>query len=159
MGSRLLILCLMIALFSCSEKPGYHDYADLDRYWLNTDTIRFKVPVHDTVSAYAVWMEIRCSSEYDWSRFFSGYEIRDSVGHQLDSGLVNAMLFDPVSGEPKGKGGIGDLYELQVMIKEHYKFPHQGMYTVLFWQMMRMDSLRGIPNVGLRVEPEKASAQ
>jgi len=152
---RIGLTALFFALigFSCSEKPGYHNYADIHDYWISTDTMRFDVPVKDTVSEHSFWMEVRCSSDYEWSRFFSGYEIRDSVGHQLDSGLINAILFDPVTGVPRGKGGIGDLYENQVLFKQQYRFPYRGTFSVLFWQMMRRDSLEGIRNVGLRMEP------
>lgn len=159
MIQRLLIGCMLIFLAGCEEKPGYHDYADLKKFWLNTDTIRFQIPVKDTVSVYSVSMEIRCSVDYQWSRFFSGYEIRDSLGHQLDSGMVNAVLFDPVTGTPKGKGGIGDLYENQVRIRDDFRFPYRGQFTVAIWQMMRRDSLEGITNVGLRIEPKNTSAQ
>lgn len=150
---RLAALIVAIMVFSCNERPGFHDYADIQDHWLNTDTLRFYVPVKDSLIENSVWMEIRCSSDYEWSRFFSGYEIRDSVGHQLDSGLLNIVLFDPVTGVPKGKGGIGDLYENKILIKERYRFPYRGTYSVLFWQMMRRDSVEGIRNVGLRLEP------
>lgn len=153
MQIRLAALFATILSFSCSEKPGYHDYVDIRDHWLNTDTISFDVPVKDTVNENSIWIEIRCSSDYEWSRFFSGYEIRDSVGHQLDSGLINAVLFDPVTGVPTGKGGIGDLYENKILFKNNYRFPYPGTYSFLFWQMMRRDSIEGIRNVGLSLKP------
>ena len=159
MHFRILILFVVLLLSGCKEKPGYHDYADLKKYWLTTDTIRFRVPVKDSLAAYSISMEIRCSVDYQWSRFFSGYEIRDSIGHQLDSGLINALLFDPVTGIPKGKGGIGDLYENKVLVRDNFRFPHRGEFTILLWQMMRRDSLEGIANVGLRIEPKTSAAQ
>ena len=159
MRIRIVIALVVVLLAGCEEKPGYHDYADLKKYWLTTDTIRFRVPVKDSVAVYSVSMEVRCSVDYQWSRFFSGYEIQDSTGRQLDSGLVNVLLFDPVTGAPKGKGGIGDLYETSVTIRDKFQFPYKGQFRILFWQMMRRDSLEGISNIGLRIEPKSTVAQ
>lgn len=144
---------LLIIVFSCEIKPGLHEYTDLDKFLKTSDTLRFVFNSKDSAGAHDLWFGIRYSSDYEWSRFFAGYEIKDSVGHKLDSGLLQILLFDPVSGVPSGKSGIGDLYELEQPIKRNFRFPATGAYRFTFWQMMRQDSVRGIKSLGLRVAP------
>jgi gliding motility-associated lipoprotein GldH len=154
-----IFFLLLILGTSCEVKPGFHDYADLDKFLKNTDTVRFNFKSDDSVSLNNVWLGIRYSSDYEWSRFFAGYEIRDSVGHRLDSGLLQALLFDPVSGVPSGKSGIGDLYEMEQPVKRNFRFSKPGEYRFIFWQMMRQDSVRGIKSLGLRVAPAGDKSQ
>jgi len=154
-----IFFLLLILGTSCEVKPGFHDYADLDRFFKYSDTVRFDFKSNDSVNLNNIWLGIRYSSDYEWSRFFAGYEIRDSVGHRLDSGLLQAPLFDPVSGVPSGKSGIGDLYELEHPIKRNFRFSESGAYRFIFWQMMRQDSVRGIKSLGLRVAPAGDKSQ
>jgi gliding motility-associated lipoprotein GldH len=154
-----IFLILLIIGTSCEVKPGFHEYTDLGKYLKNSDTIRFVFNSKDSAALNDLWLGIRYSSDYDWSRFFAGYEIRDSIGHRLDSGLLQIMLFDPVSGVPAGKSGIGDLYELEQPLKRNFRFTENGEYRFSFWQMMRQDSVRGIKSLGLRVVPAGDKSQ
>lgn len=146
-----IFFILLIMGSSCEIKPGFHKYADIDTYLTSTDTVRFVFRSGNAAEVNNIWLGIRYSSDYEWSRFFAGYEIRDSIGHRLDSGLMQAVLFDPVTGTPSGKSGIGDLYELEQPIKRNFRFPEAGEFRFTFWQMMRRDSISGIKSLGLRV--------
>jgi len=150
---------LLILGTSCEVKPGFHEYTDLGKFLKNTDTVSFVFRSNDSVNLNNIWLGIRYSSDYEWSRFFAGYEIRDSIGHRLESGLLQALLFDPVRGGPSGKSGIGDLYELEQPIKRNFRFSEAGEYRFVFWQMMRQDSVRGIKSLGLRVAPAGDKSQ
>lgn len=152
---RFVFLLCMVALigFGCKEKPGVYKFKDLGEQWINKDTVRFKVLIEDTDVKRSLSQELRYSIDYEWSRLFIGFELRDSAGHQLDSGLVNILLFDQVTGEPKGKSGIGDLFEKSLLLKKELSFPYPGSFEFVFWQMMRRDTLSGITNLGIRLDP------
>lgn len=154
MRTVVTLLCLIAVLISCKQKPGFHEYVNIDTYWLSSDTIRFVIEAKDTNQFNTLNLELRNNSDYEWSRFFAGFEIKDSVGHQLDSGLVSGLLFDPVTGKARGKGGIGDLFENEILIRNDFRFPYNGKFTIQFWQMMRRDSLEGIQNVGVSLKPK-----
>jgi len=159
MRSFVTALCLVAGLVSCKQKPGFHEYADIETYWRSSDTIQFVVEAKDTTELNTLSLEVRNSSDYEWSRFFAGFEIMDSVGHQLDSGLVSGLLFDPVTGKARGESGIGDLFENEILIRNDFRFPYRGKFTIQFWQMMRRDSLEGIQNIGVSLMPKTLAGQ
>ncbi len=108
--------------------------------------------VTDTTQ-YGVNLLIRNTSDYPWSRFFASVVIRDSTEHTLDSVLTQAVLFDPGTGIPAGKSGLGDLYEHEIPVRTAWKAPYSGPVTIRVSQMMRVDSLSGIVSAGIRLHP------
>ena len=62
------------------------------------------------------------------------------------------MLFDPKTGKPFGRSGLGDIYDHRLQFIKNFKFPYSGKFRMKFKQEMRKDSLDGILAVGLRVE-------
>lgn len=126
--------------------------ADVGPYWLSKQPLVFNPVVSDTTS-FDLYLHLRNRSDYPWTRFFATWVVRDSAGIRIDSLLAEAVLFDPVTGEPKGRSGIGDIYEHDILVRKAMRFPHSGTFSVTIGQMMRMDSLTGIVSAGLRIEP------
>jgi gliding motility-associated lipoprotein GldH len=69
---------------------------------------------------------------------------------------MGEYLFDAKSGEPKGKSGIGDLYDHRFLLLQNYQFPRPGKYKIILEQFMRMETLPGIVAVGVRVDKVEA---
>jgi gliding motility-associated lipoprotein GldH len=140
-------------LAACSDGKVYQEYVDFkDRYWLVSDTAKFQFTIKDTVSRYNVYCNIRNSTQYPFSRIFLNFSMKDTSNNHFHKALVNDFLFDPKTGEPLGKTGLGDLYDHQVSVMKNYKFKREGSYLVALEQYMRTDTLQGILSVGIEVE-------
>lgn len=143
---------LVFVFSACQEGTEYHTVYDIDDHWRSSVPLTFRISIPDSISSYTINCDIRNSSEYEWSRFFAVYTLTDSAGVMLDSMLAEMTLFDPVTGKPGGKAGIGDLYEHEFLIRKNFRFPHAGTYIIRLDQMMRLDSLTGITSAGIRLE-------
>ncbi|MFM7195581.1 MAG: gliding motility lipoprotein GldH [Bacteroidota bacterium] len=152
MKAGFLPAILMVVFSACQQGTEYHTVYDIDDYWRSSAPLTFRISIPDSVSGYTINCDIRNTSDYEWSRFFASYTLTDSTGAVLDSTLAEMTLFDPVSGKPGGKAGIGDLYEHEFPIRKNFRFPHAGAYIIRLNQMMRRDSLTGIASAGIRLE-------
>ena len=153
MKSVFFVLMLLM-VFSCSEETRYHSIYDIDGYWRSASPLTYRFDIQDS-AAYDISCDLRNSSDYQWSRLFIAYTLRDSAGHLTDSLFLERTLFDPVSGAPAGEAGIGDLYEQEFPVRTGYRFPGKGRYIVQLVQMMRTDSLTGIVSAGIRIEKSR----
>jgi gliding motility-associated lipoprotein GldH len=151
--SALLIVLVAEVLSSCGDEKVYQKYADLEeRNWLVSDTAEFEFTVPDTLSSYNVYCYVRNSTEYPYARIFIDFAMADTTGTKLHSTLLNDFLFDPKSGKPFGKSGLGDLYDHQLDVLKNYRFERSGPFRVRMTQMMRRDTLKGVLSVGLGIE-------
>lgn len=152
---RIFFVVASLAMFlsACDDHRVFeknHDFTE--RHWIATDQPEFEFEIADSTARYNLYCNLRNSASYPWSRVFVRYTLRDSTRKILEGALTEHFLFDAKTGKPFGSSGIGDLYDHQFPILENHTFPHTGKFTVSFGQYMRMDTLKGILAVGLRVE-------
>jgi gliding motility-associated lipoprotein GldH len=146
-------IALSIFVFGCDSDRLYEDQKDFNhRIWAATDTAKFEFQILDTGSPYHVYLTVRNSIDYPYSRLFVNYALRDSVGNVLQEKLMTSYLFDMKTGEPNGSSGLGDLYDHKELLLENFSFAQPGKYHLQLLQYMRQDSLPGIVAVGARVE-------
>jgi gliding motility-associated lipoprotein GldH len=152
---RIIFLLLLAGIFftACDDDRVYEKNISFDdRLWMQNDTASLELAIHDINTPYNVYLNIRNSIDYPYSRIFINYKLQDSTGREIDKEMLNTMLFDPKTGEPQGTSGLGDIYDHQVPIRKNYKFNKPGNYKIFFEQFMRKDTLEGILAVGVRVE-------
>lgn len=148
----------LFLLSSCGSDHVYREYVDFeDRIWLASDGARFSFEISDTVATYNVYCNLRNSTHYPWSRVFVNFTLTDTLGNEFQEKLVTEFLFDPKTGKPFGKSGLGDLYDHQIGVLLNYKFPRAGVYEAMLDQSMRTDSLKGILSIGLAIEKVTAA--
>lgn len=151
-----LALPLLPFLFfhlACDDDRVYDVYFDFDQTrWPVAYQPEFKFQITDTTVRYDLYCHIRNASTYNWSRIFLKYALQDTSGNSLRDGLISHYLFDPKTGKPFGRSGLGDVFDHQILLLKDYRFESPGNYTVKFEQYMRTDSLEGVLAVGLRVE-------
>jgi len=150
---RILFLGILFsALTACTKPSEFFSMVETAPYWRANTPVSFEIAVKDVNQPYNLFCDIRYSADYNWSRFFTVYQVKDSVGRSLDSLLLEYYLFDPVTGKPLGNSGIGDLYEKEFLIRKEFRFPFPGKFHFSLNQMMRVDSLEGIRSAGVRME-------
>lgn len=154
----ILVVLFLLLLASCGQDHVYQEYIDFDnRIWLSTDSARFSFEITDTVSSYNVYCDLRNSTHYQWSRIFVNFTLSDTLGNKIQEKLVTEFLFDPKTGKPHGKSGLGDLYDHRIGVLSNYTFPRGGVFEARFDQSMRTDSLKGILSVGIAIEKVRPS--
>jgi gliding motility-associated lipoprotein GldH len=157
LGAGTVLLLIAIAFAGCGDGKVYQKYTDFEQqYWLVSDTARFEFTIPDTASKYNIYCNIRNSTQYPYSRIFVNFSLEDSTGRSFHKALLNDFLFDPKSGKPLGKTGLGDLYDHQLSVLTNYKFSGEGPYMVSLDQLMRTDTLSGVISVGIGVEKVSA---
>lgn len=149
----LLAMVMLITLAGCGDHKVYQEYTDFEsRYWLVGDTAKFEFTIDDTLSRYNLFCNIRNSTQYPYSRIFVNFSLSDTLGKNYHNALLNDFLFDPKSGAPFGKTGLGDLYDHQLPVLNNYKFTSSGSYVVKLQQAMRTDTLEGVVSVGIGIQ-------
>lgn len=151
--NSILFLILLVITFSCDNNRVFEENKVITgSAWNRNEIISFKVPVADTVSPHNVYINIRQNGQYDKSNMYLFINVISPKGDKIRD-TVNCILADA-----KGKwlgSGLGDIYSNQLMFKQNIGFPHAGYYTFEIEQAMRVDILKNVEDIGLRIEKSK----
>lgn len=125
-----------------------------DARWAVTERAVLEMEVTDTVSQHNFLVNVRNTEAYPYRNLYvflkttfpNGKTSRDTIG---------LYLADP-SGRWLGSGtgylSSGRYPTSRVLYAYNKRFPLSGSYTFEIEQAMRVDTLEGIRNVGLRIE-------
>lgn len=140
--------CLMAA---CNENTVYHSYQSLPHEgWGKSDTLSFQLPITDSIPiTLQLFAEVRNRSEYPYHdlHLFVSQNLQDSTVWQTDT--IAICLADS-TGRWMGKGW-GSVYQSEVFVKSVRPL-HPGNYTIKVMNGMKDEKLRGLNDVGIRVE-------
>jgi len=149
--SYFLFLFLIIA--GCDSKSLYEKNVRLEQAeWNYLEKPEFSLEIDDTAASYAVYVNIRFEAEYNFSNLFFilNMQLPDSTQRQE---RIECELFDK-DGLPLGKG-LGDLFFIRYKIPRVTRFRQVGTYHFMLEQNMRIDHLKGIHDIGIRIEKVK----
>ncbi|MBI5540431.1 MAG: gliding motility lipoprotein GldH [Bacteroidia bacterium] len=146
--------CLLLSVvISCDSKRYFEENKEIPgTVWNRNNIISFTVPVTDTHSINNVYVNIRHNGLYEKSNMYLFINIIAPNGNKLRD-TVNCLLADD-----KGKwlgSGLGDIYSNQLLYKKDITFPTSGNYTFEIEQAMRMDNLKNVEDIGIRIEKVK----
>lgn len=148
------VLLFFFFLFSCTNKAVYDQYQAIENIsWEKDKEYFFTFQVEETAVPYDITLEIRNNNLYPYRNLWLFYNEEQPIG-PLIRDTMECLLADEYG---KWYGNGISLYQSGFPIRTGYLFPHKGQYTFSFRQGMRNDSLRGIQEIGLRVERSKAS--
>jgi gliding motility-associated lipoprotein GldH len=148
-----LSFVVLTFLSSCDSNRVYEDNVEFkDRTWKIASPVQLEFDIADTTKRYNLYIDIRNSLDYPYSRLFVNYSLMNSAGEELSKKMISEYLFEQKTGKPTGSSGLGDVYDHQFIFLEKQTFAKAGKYKVKFEQFMREDTLQGILAVGLRVE-------
>jgi|TARA_B110000240_G_C13312106_1_gene373272 gliding motility-associated lipoprotein GldH len=141
---------IIVALTACDTNVVFEENRAMNDFVWNSDsTITFEVNIEDTLSKHNMYFNLRNQKSYDFSNLYVYYKSRLPNGaNDLDT--LHFILADP-SGKWRGKGS-GELINNQILFKMNFRFPMSGKYIFIMEQGMRRKELKGIADVGLRVE-------
>lgn len=145
-------LCVFLALWitACSDKVYYEEFQAIEQEQWNMNAIKsFRFHIQDTSSSYRLIYTIRNTTDYPYSNFYV-FTTTTHPGHEAVRDTIECMLADKY-GKWLGTG-FGKIRESRFLIREQFGFPDTGEYVIDIEHGMRDEVLRGITDVGVRLE-------
>lgn len=157
----LLLACLTTAcLTACGPSRIYEqDYPLADDTWRQDSILLFKVDVADVEKAYDLFYHVRYDLDYPYYNLYVRLQVQDSSGAEQLADRHELVLLDPQTGKPLGSGW-GGVYDKDFTALQRIRFAKPGRYQVRVGQYMRMATLPGLHNFGIRLSehtPEEAT--
>jgi len=148
-GFRYIILnSLWIVCLSCTKPVYYEKFQTIDNHWDKNKEYFFTYQIVDSLASYNISLEIRNNTFYPYQNLWLFCAEEQPVGSVLRD-TIECILADDFG---KWYGSGISIYHLRVPIRTRHIFPHQGQYTFTIRQGMRDDRLKGIEQIGLRIE-------
>jgi gliding motility-associated lipoprotein GldH len=116
--------------------------------WEKEKEYYFTFRIDDNTIPYNVTLEIRNNNLYLYQNLWIFYSEEQPVGPLLRD-TMECMLADEYG---KWRGDGISLFQSGFQVRTNYMFPIKGQYTFSFRHGMRDDNLRGIQEIGLRIE-------
>ena len=150
----LMVLLPVIAVifFSCDSKRFFEENQRIEKgTWDNNHKVRFVVAINDTVSAYDFFVNVRNDADYPFSNLY--FFIRTILPDgRIAWDTVECRLADDY-GKWLGTG-MGSVKFNRFFFQQGVRLRQCGNYVFEFEQAMRVRELKGIRDVGLRIEKE-----
>jgi gliding motility-associated lipoprotein GldH len=146
----LLFLLLSVIILSCDDHIVFTDTVVMpDDTWGLSNSANFKVQVTDTVNTADIFFTIRTGSDYPYRNIWLFVTAESPDGKSITDTLEYELAND--KGERYGKG-FGDIHELNLPFKTNVFFPVKGIYQFRIQHGMRIGNLKGVYDLGLRIE-------
>ena len=149
----ILFAGIVVLLAACDTHSVFDKYKPINKGIWNKDSIVvFDVPIIDTVQNHNLFINVRNNVDYRYSNLWLFVTIEQPGGQAVKD------TFEMVLADPAGKWlgeGFGGLKTQQTVYRRNVFFPHSGDYTIRLQQGMRTEELKGITDVGFRVEKVK----
>jgi gliding motility-associated lipoprotein GldH len=143
------ILGVLLLSFSCSSPALYNQYQAINEtIWEKDKVYYFTFEIEDPSNLYDIHLEIRNNNLYPYQNLWIFYSEEPPIG-SLRKDTLECMLANEFG---KWYGNGISLFQSSFPLRKQYKFPHAGQYTFGIRQGMRDDTLKGIQEIGLRVE-------
>jgi len=145
-----LLFILSLTLASCDSRRVFEENKALaDGKWKAKEKISFRVTIPDTTIAYNVYLNVRNVLDYPYSNLYLFMETKFPDGRKSRDTL-ECMLAD-YDGRWLGSG-IGSMKFNQFLLQKGVFFSQKGIYLFEVEQAMRVNELKGIHDIGLRIE-------
>lgn len=146
----LLVFSGVVFLYACDANRFYDQSLDLPASGWHQDSIAgFTVHVEDTTKPYNFYITLRNNDEYPYRNFYLFLSTR-LPNNNLTRDTIELILADK-EGKWLGKG-FGAIKDNQIQIRQNLVFPISGPYHFRIQQAMRQETLKGILDVGIRIE-------
>lgn len=155
-GLVLLGCCMLSA---CGEGVVFQEDAQTPKgIWERGWNPAFSFDINDTLAAHDVFLDVRHTGDYPFSNLFAFVKLTGPDGGQLID-TVECTLAD-AQGRWYGKGAgfiRSDRFDAHVLYRSRNRFPRKGRYTIALEQVMRVEELNGIIDVGVSIERSRSN--
>ncbi|WP_321481302.1 gliding motility lipoprotein GldH [uncultured Bacteroides sp.] len=143
-------IIILLLSSSCNNKTVYHSFLHIpDSGWDKNDTLSFNISVKDSMTYLHLSAEVRNKNDYPYQNLylFIKNNLKDSSTWKIDT--LRFLLIDK-KGNWLGNGW-GSLYQLDKPFDSLF-VPHPGTFQIKISHGMKDVSLKGINDIGVRVE-------
>jgi len=148
----LLLLLLLLILSSCDPNRVFEENIPLEKgVWNARKQVEFSVNVSGPVTAYNVYLSVRNGPEYPYSNLFLFMTTVFPDNH-IARDTIELTLAD-YDGRWLGSG-MGSVKFSRFLFRKDVRFPRAGNYRFRFVQAMRVNELKGIHDIGFRIEKQ-----
>lgn len=138
------ILAMGFLLAGCNGDRVFEEYEGMKSgTWHVSDTVSFEVskPQNSNITLVG----IKYTKDYGFRNLYVRYFLKDSLGQDIETKLLDIPLFESKTGQPLGNGYGGTFTKYDTL-------PLENAYnSIHFVQYMRVEELTGIETVGLKV--------
>jgi len=146
----LLAAAFVLLVVACKQNLVFEQYKTIQqKTWDKDSVLVFTVPVQDTLQNHNFYINIRNDVNYPYSNLWLFVTIEQPDGKTIEDKFEIALA-DP-SGKWLGEG-FGGLKTREAVYRRNVYFPMSGEYKVSIQQGMRQDQLKGISDVGIRIQ-------
>jgi gliding motility-associated lipoprotein GldH len=148
-----IIFLFVWQIYGCDKSLVYTDSADMPGELWTLDYVPVFEPfITDTVNSNNIYFTIRNSTSYPFRNIWLFVTTTSPAGKSITDTL-QYMLADE-KGKWYGKG-FSDVRELNLPFKTNVFFPQKGIYSFKIRHGMRTENLKGVYDIGLRIEKVK----
>jgi len=142
-------ICCILLLMACDSSTIYDQSEDLvTEIWVDTDTLTARFEITDTTHYHTVFLNTRFTGLYKFSNIY--YQVvLDGPNGQRSTEVVSFEVTDK-AGKWLGNG-YGNLHSYEFPILDNRIFKQIGKYKVKVVPYMRISSLEGIHDRGIKV--------
>ena len=145
------LFAFLFSLIACGPARVYEqDYPLTASTWRQDSALIYKVQIDDPARAYDLFYHVRYDLDYPYFNLYVKLSVEDSAGTELFGDRHELILLDPQTGKPLGSG-LGGIYDKEFTAQQKLRFTKAGVYRVRLTQYMRMATLPGIHEFGIRV--------
>jgi gliding motility-associated lipoprotein GldH len=146
-----LIICLFIwQLYACKKNLIYTDSVTIPGEEWNLENVALFTPkITDSTNSNNIYISIRTGTSYPYRNIWLFVTTASPAGTSITDTL-QYMLADE-KGKWYGKG-FGDIHELNLPFRTNVYFPKTGIYSFKIRHGMRAEILKGVYDIGLRIE-------
>ena len=155
--SRKIILPFLFILSfwvlqSCDSKRFFEENKSIEKsVWNYKDKAIFNVLITDILSSYDFSINLRNSGNYQYSNIYLFLKTVFPDG-KIARDTIECQLAD-YEGKWLGSG-ISTVKFNRFLFQKGVRFPQKGQYVFEVEQAMRVSDLKGISDIGIRIEKE-----
>jgi len=147
-----LLLLLVFFVGACDSKRFFEENKTIQNgVWNVMNKISFRVDITDSLARYDVYLNVRNDGAYLYSNLYL-FIHTILPGGRTATDTVECQLADP-DGKWRGSG-LGNMKFNRFLFQKGMIFPLKGRYQFEIEQAMRVNELKGIRDVGIRLEKQ-----
>jgi gliding motility-associated lipoprotein GldH len=149
----LFFVFLTWLLYACNSNILFTDSVSMPgEEWTLENVPSFEPEITDTISSNNIFFTVRTGASYAFRNIYLFVSTTSPAGKTITDTL-QYMLADE-KGKWYGRG-FGDVHELNLPFKTSVYFPSKGIYSFKIRHGMRIETLKGVYDIGLRIEKIK----
>ncbi len=151
---KILLLFVLFTglLVSCDSKRIYDENIIVENgNWDARNKMKFDVTIPDTGLRYNIYLKVRNAPEYAYSNLFL------FLNTLFPDGKVSRDTLELTLADYDGRwlgSGIGSVKFSKFLFRQGIMFRQKGRYQFEMEQAMRVRDLKGIRDIGLRIEKQ-----